>query len=160
MNRAKKDNLLMTTLGLLFFMHIFAIVFFPPTISELVAVGWILCGFGALFFMLSVITLQITGVSSLVDSGVYGVVRHPMYLGALMMFLSHMFLGQHWMVVMGGVVAMGCCYLIILSADERNIENFGDDYRRYMQRVPRMNPLVGLFRVLRRKDVGEDAESF
>jgi protein-S-isoprenylcysteine O-methyltransferase Ste14 len=61
--------------------------------------------------------------------------------------------------VIGGFVAIVCCYLIILSSDERNIEKFGDDYKRYMQRVPRMNPLLGVFRLLRRKEVGKSVES-
>ena len=111
-------------------------------------------GFGALFFVLSVITLRINGVSKIVDSGVYVIVRHPMYLGAMMLFLSHIFLGQNWIVVVGGVVAIVCCYLTIISGDERNIEKFWDDYKRYMQRVPRMNSLLGIFRLFRRKEVG------
>ena len=160
MNREKKDNLLMIILGITFFMNIFGINFFlPPTIIELVAIGWIIFVFGALFFVLSVITLRINGVSKIVDSGVYSIVRHPMYLGAMMMFLSHIFLGQNWIVVIGGVVAIVCCYLIIISGDERNIEKFGDDYKRYMQRVPRMNLLLGIFRLFRRKEVGKGVES-
>jgi len=150
----------MIIMGISFFMNIFCINFFlPPAIRELVAVGWVIFALGALFFVLSVITLRIRGVSKLVDSGVYGIVRHPMYLGAMMMFLSHIFLGQNWIVVIGGVVAIVCCYLIILSGDERNIEKFGDDYKRYMQRVPRMNLLLGVFRFFRRKDVGKSVES-
>jgi len=133
MNREKKDSLLMIISGISFFMNIFGIKFFPPVIGEFVAVGWIIFVFGALFFILSVITLRIRGVSKLVDSGVYRIVRHPMYLGAIMMFLSHIFLGQNWIVVIGGFVAIVCCYLIILSSDERNIEKFSDDYKRYMQ---------------------------
>jgi len=160
MNREKKDNLLMIILGISFFMNIFGINFFiPPAIRELVAIGWIIFTLGALFFVLSVITLRMKGVSKLVDSGVYGIVRHPMYLGAMMMFLSHIFLGQNWIVVIGGVVAIVSCYLIILSGDERNIERFGDDYKRYMQRVPRLNLLLGLFKLFNRKEVGKGVES-
>jgi protein-S-isoprenylcysteine O-methyltransferase Ste14 len=161
MNREKKDNLLLIILGIAFFVNIFGINFFlPPTIRELVVVGWVMFVFGALLFVLSVITLRIKGVSIIVDSGVYGVVRHPMYLGAMMMFLSHIFLGQNWIVMIGGFVAIVCCYLIILSGDERNIEKFGDDYKRYMLRVPRMNLLVGIYRLLRRRDVDNGVELF
>ena len=135
MNREKKDNLLMIILGITFFMNIFGINFFlPPTIRELVAVGWIIFVFGASFFVLSVITLRRKGVSKIVDSGVYSIVRHPMYLGAMMMFLSQIFLGQNWIVVIGGVVAIVCCYLIIISGDDRSITGACDRWKRTVHR--------------------------
>ena len=67
------------------------------------------------------------------------------------MFFSHIFLSQSWIVAIGTIVAIVCCYLIILSGDERNIEKFGDDYKRYMQKVPRMNFILGIIRLLWRK---------
>lgn len=105
----------------------------PPAFGELIAVRWVIFGLAGLFFVLSIITLRIRGVSKLVESGVYGIVRHPMYLSAILMFLSHIFLGQNWIVVIGGFVAIVCCYFIILSSDERNIEKFGDNYKSYMK---------------------------
>lgn len=151
MRRETKDNILMSILGITFFLNIIVINLFPPTIEELVVVGYTILGIGALFFVLSVFTLRRKGTSNIVDSGVYGIVRHPMYLGAMVMFLSHIFLGQNWIVAISTIVAIVCCYLIIRSADQRNIEKFGDDYKRYMQKVPRMNFIVGLIRLVRRK---------
>jgi protein-S-isoprenylcysteine O-methyltransferase Ste14 len=146
-----RDNILMIILGIAFFLNIVAINLFPPTIKELVDVGWIIFGVGAFFYVLSVFTLRRKGVSNIVDSGVYGIVRHPMYLGAMLMFFSHIFLGQNWIVAIGTIVAIACCYLIILSGDQRNIEKFGDDYRHYMEKVPRTNLLLGIIRLLRRR---------
>jgi protein-S-isoprenylcysteine O-methyltransferase Ste14 len=146
-----RDNILMIILGIAFFLNIVAINLFPPTIEELVDVGWIIFGVGAFFYVLSVFTLRRKGVSNIVDSGVYGIIRHPMYLGAMLMFFSHIFLGQNWIVAIGTIVAIACCYLIILSGDQRNIEKFGDDYRHYMEKVPRMNPLLGIIRLLQRR---------
>jgi len=151
MKRATKDNILMTIIGVVFFLNIIAIILFPSIIEESVAVGYTILGLGAVFYVLSVLTLRRKGVSRIVDSGIYGIVRHPMYLGAIVMFFSHIFLSQSWIVAIGTIVAIVCCYLIILSGDERNIEKFGDDYKRYMQRVPRVNLLLGLIHLLRRK---------
>jgi len=146
-----RDNILMIILGIAFFLNIVAINLFPPTIEELVDVGWIIFGVGAFFYVLSVFTLRRKGVSNIVDSGVYGIVRHPMYLGAMLMFFSHIFLGQNWIVAIGTIVAIACCYLIILSGDQRNIEKFGDDYRHYMEKVPRINFVLGIIRLLQRR---------
>lgn len=158
MKRETKDNILMIIIGVIFFLNIIAINLFPPIIEELVAVGYTILGIGAVFYVLSVLTLRRKGVSRIVDSGIYGIVRHPMYLGAIIMFFSHIFFSQSWIVAIGTIVAVVCCYLIILSGDERNIEKFGDDYKRYMQKVPRMNFLVGVIRLLRRRkeEVGAD----
>jgi protein-S-isoprenylcysteine O-methyltransferase Ste14 len=66
------------------------------------------------------------------------------------MFFSHIFLGQNWIVAIGTVVALVCCYLIILSDEEKSLEKFGEDYKRYMKKVPRTNFVVGTIRLLQR----------
>jgi protein-S-isoprenylcysteine O-methyltransferase Ste14 len=155
MKRATKDDILMTISGVTFFLNVIAINFFPPIFEELVVVGLAILALGALFFVLSVFTLRRKGTSNIVDSGIYGIVRHPMYLGAMIMFFSHISFGQNWIVAISTIVGIVCCYLIILSGDERNIEKFGDDYKAYMQKVPRVNLLLGLIRLLRRKREGK-----
>jgi len=149
MRRATRDNILVIILGIAFFIDIVAINMFLPAIGELVAIGWMVFGIGALFYVMSVLTLRRKGVSKIVDTGIYGIVRHPVYLGAMMMFFSHILLGQNWIAAIGSIVAIVCCYMIILSGDQRNIEKFGDDYKRYMEKVPRINLLLGIIRLLR-----------
>ena len=145
-----REKIIMSVLAITFVLNIVAINLFPPTIKELVIVWWTIFGFGALLYIVSVLTLGRRGVSNIVDSGIYGIVRHPMYLGAMAMFLSHIFLGQNWIVAIGTAVAIVCCYLIILSEDQRNAEKFGDEYKRYMEKVPRMNIIVGILRLVHR----------
>jgi len=85
----------------------------------------------------------------LVDSGIYAVVRHPQYLAGILLSLALILITQHWLIAVMGVVAIVLNYLIALKADQELTEKFGDDYRRYMQKVPRVNFLVGLIRLLR-----------
>ena len=151
MRRETKDKILMVVLGIAFFLNIIAINLFPLNIEELVVAGYTIFGIGALLYILSVLTLRKKGVSNIVDSGIYGVIRHPMYLGAMIMFFSHIFLGQNWIVAIGTTVALACCYLIILSGEEQNLEKYGDDYKLYMQKVPRIDFVLGIIRLLRRK---------
>ena len=155
MRRETKDNLLMVVLGIALLINIIAMNLFPPTLEELVFGGYVVLGGGALFFVLSIFALRRKGTGNIIDSGIYGVVRHPMYLGGIVMFFSHIFLGQNWIVTIMTLVGIACCYLIILSGDQRNIEKFGDDYIRYMERVPRTNFILGIVRVLRRRTEGE-----
>ena len=156
MGRETKDNVLMVIVGIAFILNIIFINLFPPTIEELVLLGYIILGVGALFFILSIYTLRRKGTGNVVDTGIYGVVRHPMYIGAIVMFFSHIFFGQNWIVGISTIVGIVCCYLIILSVDQRNIEKFGDEYRLYMQSVPRMNLLLGIVKSqMRRRKVAQ-----
>jgi len=148
MRRETKDNVLMVILGATFFFNMIIMNLFPPTVEKLVVIGYIILGIGALFFILSVFTLRKKGTSHVVDSGIYGIVRHPMYLGAMVMFFSHIFFGQNWIVVISTVIAIMCCYFIIKSGDQRNIEKFGEDYKIYMQKVPGMNFFAGIVRLI------------
>jgi len=148
MRRETKDNVLMVILGATFFFNMIIMNLFPPTVEKLVVVGYIILGIGALFFILSVFTLRKKGTSHVVDSGIYGIIRHPMYLGAMVMFFSHIFFGQNWIVVISTVIAIMCCYFIIKSGDQRNIEKFGEDYKIYMQKVPGMNFFAGIVRLI------------
>ena len=147
-----KDNILMVILAITFFLNVIAMNLYPPIVKGLIIIGWIILGIGALFVVLSIVTLRRKGISKIIDSGVYSIVRHPMYIGGMVMFFSHIFFGQNLIVVISTIVAIVCCYLIILSADHRNIEKFGDDYKRYMQKVPRMNFLLGSIRLLQRRN--------
>ena len=51
--------------------------------------------------------------------------------------------------------AMVLAYLDLLKADQSCIEKFGDAYRHYMERVPRVNFLAGIIRLVRRSKSGK-----
>jgi protein-S-isoprenylcysteine O-methyltransferase Ste14 len=119
-----------------------------PLIEEILILGWLLLGTGGLISVSSIITLHKKGTSKITDCGLYGIIRHPMYLGGLIMFLSHSFFGQNWVIILNSVIGSICCYLIILSGDQRNIEKFGEDYNNYMKKVPRINFIIGIKRYL------------
>ncbi len=121
----------------------------PPVVEALVFVGFVILAAGAVLFILAVVTLHGKRSKGLVDTGIYGIVRHPMYLGGIIMFFSHIFFGQHWLVFISTGVAIGCCYRSMVLGDLQNVTKFGDDYVRYMKKVPRMNIFLGLARRLK-----------
>ena len=91
------------------------------------------------------------GLVSLRNVGWIIVVQHPQYLSFMLINVGLMLIAQHGLVIAMGAVAVVLNYIIALEADRAGIEKFGDAYRRYMQKVPRMNFLAGLIRLLRRK---------
>jgi protein-S-isoprenylcysteine O-methyltransferase Ste14 len=85
---------------------------------------------------------------TVVDTGIYAVVRHPIYLSFLLMSLTLVLLSQHWLNAVLGAVVMGLLYNDMRREEKSSLERFGKEYQRYMDRVPRMNLLLGTVRLL------------
>jgi len=101
--------------------------------------------------------LDYTHTTLLVDSGIYAVVRHPQYLSFMLISLFFILVVQHWLVAVVGIAAIASVYLgIVPQAEKVDIAKFGDDYRRYMQRVPRLNLVAGVIRLLRRTEMEDE----
>ncbi len=90
----------------------------------------------------------------LIDTGIYGVVRHPQYLGWLLMYVVTMLFGQHWANLALGGVGIVCLVLYIRVEDRRLVEEFGEVYERYMERVPSLNVVWGVIRRLKKNKEG------
>ena len=124
----------------------------PNNIKVLLYIGWIFWIVGMTLIILSYYYIFFRKVKVLIDSGIYAVVRHPMYLGGILaIFVATIFLYQHWLFVIIGIPGIASWYLISRQEEQTNIEKFGDDYRLYIQKVPRMNLLVGIIGLIQRK---------
>jgi protein-S-isoprenylcysteine O-methyltransferase Ste14/NAD-dependent dihydropyrimidine dehydrogenase PreA subunit len=95
-------------------------------------------------------SLMLTTV--IVESGTYGIVRHPQILGWILLMSASILISQHWLSIVIGVPLIMWFYVGYVPKEEKSlIIKFGDGYKRYMQKVPRMNLLLGIIRLLRRK---------
>jgi protein-S-isoprenylcysteine O-methyltransferase Ste14 len=141
---------------------ILAFVLRRPGNEALRWIGWILWWTGAVFGWLPIFTLHREGgvptgksyvhTTTLVDTGIYAIVRHPqMGTAWLLMCPSLMLITQHWVSIALGIPAMALAYLDLLRADQRLIDKFGDAYRRYMERVPRVDFVSGIIRLIARR---------
>ena len=146
------------TLGYVVNVLSFALFFFLASTLDVLYVSppikylaWILLGFGVVLVVLSIATLASNRNVGLIEWGIYGIVRHPMYLGAIVLFISWIFFLPHWTIVLISSVNIAIVYLFILQGERQNITKFGNTYRRYMENVPRINLLAGLIRRLQSK---------
>ncbi len=89
--------------------------------------------------------------TKLVDTGVYSIVRHPQYLAGLLLIIALMLTTQHWLSIFAGAIAFATFYFDTLRADTNLIEKFGDEYKAYMEKVPRLNFLLGIMRRARHR---------
>lgn len=76
----------------------------------------------------------------LVTSGVYGIVRHPMYLAGIVIFTFN----PHITVNDLTIAALADLYFFfgMFIEERRFLRIFGDQYRDYMRRVPGLVPLL------------------
>ena len=89
-----------------------------------------------------------TNTTRLVDTGIYAIIRHPQYTGGIYaIFLTNFLWYPHWLFGILGVMGIVVIYMGCREEDERLIEKFGDDYRDYIERVPRMNFIQGFRRL-------------
>ncbi len=93
----------------------------------------------------------------LVESGPYGIVRHPQFLGAMLMACAAILVSQHWFLVLTGTSLIASMSTWIQEAEKHLLAKFGDDYRRYMEKVPGLNLVLGLIRLLQRRKREVDA---
>jgi protein-S-isoprenylcysteine O-methyltransferase Ste14 len=133
-----------------------------PGLRILQWVGWGIWVLGCIFAIAPIFIFRQRGevasgksyveTTRLVDTSLYAIVRHPQYLAGILFNLSLMLLAQHWLVILLGVVSAILIYVDIQGADREGIEKFGEAYREYMQRVPQVNFLLGILRLLKRKE--------
>jgi protein-S-isoprenylcysteine O-methyltransferase Ste14 len=159
----KKGTLYFATAGVLLVLTwlLYFLLLHNPDVHWLVHAGWAILAVGLIFIFLPMVVLRSKGrpkkdedftqTTVIVDSGIYAIVRHPLYLGWLLMYVAVIFFSQHLLIIMMGILGTVCMYLIARQEDQHLIEKFGEAYERYMQSVPAMNVLDGIIRYLRRK---------
>jgi protein-S-isoprenylcysteine O-methyltransferase Ste14 len=129
--------------------------------TAVINLGWVILWLSAIFGMLPIFTFKKWGgvpkgksylhTTVLVDRGVYAIVRHPQYLAGMLIGLALPLISQHWAVAVLGIGVVAVYYVNTFDEEASAIEKFGDQYREYMQRVPRTNFLLGTFRLLTKR---------
>ena len=133
------------------FIYLMSTLDVPDSLRPLRYSGWILLGFGIGLVVLSIVAFVGNQGTGLIERGIYGIVRHPMYLGAMICFLSYFFFHPHWLILLISSANIAIIYRFILQGEQQNITKFEDAYKRYMETVPRTNLLAGIFRRLQSK---------
>lgn len=161
--KTTRDMILTTVLTLAILGQIaLAIIFYDKTANAaIINTGWFILWISAIFGVLPILTFRRWGkvpkgkgymhTTALVDRGVYAIVRHPQYLAGILIGLALPFITQHWLVALLGLVVIVVTYINTYDEEKYAIKKFGDEYRQYMQRVPRVNFLLGIVRLLIRK---------
>ncbi len=119
-----------------------------PDIFWLEIIGFILFIPAAFLIASSFIALKRKGKAktlapsepvTLVDTGIYGIVRHPMLLGTAAWSFALILVFQSAFSIVLGVIAIFLLWMASKSEDKFDIKKFGDSYKEYMTKVPMWN---------------------
>jgi len=87
------------------------------------------------------VSLDLRERHTLVTTGVYAMVRHPMYSGFWLMALAQVLLLPNWVAGPAGLIGFGILFFgRVRREEEMMIAAFGDEYRSYMRRTARIIP--------------------
>ncbi len=160
------------SIGDIFFTTIFTLSFIIQIIlmflffNELdliifVYIGYIIWGFSLYFALISFWIFKKRGgvekgksylhTTKLVDNGPYAIIRHPQYLGGILFTISISFWTQIFLSLILSIIIIILTYQWTYAEDKKLIEKFGEEYKRYIAKVPRLNPILGIIRYFIRK---------
>jgi protein-S-isoprenylcysteine O-methyltransferase Ste14 len=87
--------------------------------------------------------LQIEGEHKLIKSGIYRIIRHPIYAGGLISIIG-LYLSFHSIVVT--LMVSGIYFIVfrqrLLFEEEMLLQEFGEEYKRYMRKTWRLIPYI------------------
>jgi len=89
--------------------------------------------------------------TQVVDEGVYSIVRHPQYLGYSFLVLGFGCLDPNLLSVLLAGGAMVFFYIQAIVEERFCKKNLGTEYEDYSRKVPRMNVLLGLFLIVKKR---------
>lgn len=86
-------------------------------------------------------SLQIRAEHTLVTDGVYRYIRHPMYASQWLFGIAQALLLHNWLAGLANLVCFVPLYVLRVPREEQMmLDQFGDDYRRYMARTGAVLP--------------------
>ena len=159
--KIKKDSSLyftIATVTLIASWLLYFLKYHDPIFLILIIAGWVSLILGLTFIFLAMGFLRFTGrvekgrdfthTTTMVTNGVYAIVRHPLYLGWLLLYPAVIFLSQNWIITIIGCLGTTCMVQIARLDDASLIEKFGDSYISYLESVPRLNFITGILNLL------------
>ncbi len=160
-----KDIILTTIFTIFFIVQIILMFLFFNELSLIILayIGYVIWGFSIYFGLISFWTFKKRGsvekgksylnTTKVVEKGPYAIIRHPQYLGGILFTISITLWTQIWLSLILSITIIILTYQWTYTEDKNLIDKFGDDYKKYKVKVPRLNPILGIIKyfILRKK---------
>jgi protein-S-isoprenylcysteine O-methyltransferase Ste14 len=128
-----------------------------PWPTPLSLAGYVLLWLGIGLFVVTILSLRRGGkptsgwedTTELTTSRIHGLVRHPMQLSGILGACGTAMWQPALVVLVLSAVSVTCFALAARAEDQFNAAKFGEPYRIYMEQVPALNLLAGIWARLR-----------
>ena len=130
-------------------------------IDVLVYIGYGFWVLSAIFGVLPIFTFRRKGgvekgdsyikTTTLVNTGLYGIVRHPQFLSGILISIALALMSQYWVIIILLIIPITCTFIDTIKMEKRLVIKFGEEYINYQRQVPRLYPLFGLLKLIIRK---------
>ncbi|MFW9943197.1 MAG: methyltransferase family protein [Candidatus Thorarchaeota archaeon] len=130
-------------------------------ITFLAYTGWLIWVFSLYFGLISFRTFKKRGnvekgkmyvyTNKLVTKGPYAIIRHPQYLGGILFTISITFWTQKLLSLVLSIIIILLTYQWTYSEENNLIKKFGEEYKKYKEKVPRLNPILGIIKYISQK---------
>jgi len=99
--------------------------------------GLLIYGIGIIVEILVLLAFATTPQDKPVTEGVFNVSRNPGYLGEFLIYAGIGIACLSWIFLLVAIVALVLEHQIVLGEERICVNQYGDDYRKYMNRTPR-----------------------
>ncbi|MFX1366382.1 MAG: methyltransferase family protein [Promethearchaeota archaeon] len=152
------DIILTTIFSIAFIIQIILmfIIYNELGLTYLVYIGYIIWPFSIYFALIPFISFRKRGgvkkgksyvnTTKLVKEGPYAIIRHPQYLGGVLFSICITLWSQVWLSLILSIIIIFLTYQWTYSEDKKLIEKFGEEYKIYREKVPRLNPILGIIK--------------
>jgi len=159
----RRRDVVFTSLAVLFFIAqvVMCIILYNQYIDGLMILGWIVMGiaiFGvgglswyAVSHQTQIEDREWLKDTVLVDTGIYEVIRHPVYFSFMLYVIALMFISQHWVTIILGIPVVAYLYWTMKQEEWASVDKYGEEYVDYMDRVPRLNIVTGLINYIKKR---------
>lgn len=157
-------NILFTTIFTISFLIQIVLMFLfynELDLTALIYIGYVIWGFSLYFGLIPFWTFKKRGsvekgksyvyTTELVNTGPYAIVRHPQYLGGLLFTISITLWTQLLFSLILSIIIIILTYQWTYVEDKNLIDKFGEDYKRYRAKVPRLNIILGIIKYIQNK---------
>ena len=151
------DNAIESTAGLSFLLQLLLLFYFDNYELNIIlfGIGWLMLIPSFLLLSLSLMALNAYGdipdgrslvdTTAIVTKGVYGIIRHPLYLGYMLMSISLALISQSWFSAICALTVIPLVMIIIRREEKANSIKFPEQYLQYQKEVPRVNIFKGVW---------------
>lgn len=89
---------------------------------------------------LTIVFDEVRESPSVIRKGVFGLVRHPVYLGELLLYLGLLLLSMSLLAAVVWIIAIAFLHYISRHEEKLLLARFGGEYEQYMRDVPMWIP--------------------